>query len=70
MITIIVDTYGEYREMKERAQNYVCRQLTMKKCFSYNHDCDKCYKDNHIKAGIRVIRPAIIPLDSMGKDAL
>ena len=55
MITIIVDTEDEYDEVKEFAQNFVCRQLPFIRCGAYPpNKCDKCFEDNHIKYGIQV----------------
>lgn len=60
MITIIVDNQNEYDDMMKFAENYVCKHLPFATCAMYAPGtCDKCFKDNHIKWGIRVI-----PLDS------
>jgi len=57
MITIIVDTREEYDEMKEVAYGYMCKQLPFGVCGGYKpHTCPKCYKDNHLKCGIRIVQ--------------
>jgi len=57
MITIIVDTAEEYDRMMEVAYAHICRQLPFTVCGKYKpNTCPKCYKDNHLKCGIRVVR--------------
>lgn len=57
MITIIAETAEEYDKMMEVAYSYMCRQLPFCVCGKYKpHTCPKCYKDNHLKCGIRVVR--------------
>lgn len=58
MVTIIVDTKDEYDKVREFAQNFVCRQMSFARCGTYPPtSCDKCFEDNHVKYGIRVIPP-------------
>ena len=62
MITIITDTRPEYDEMMEFVQNYVCRHVSYDECLKYPPNCcDACYKDHHIKCGIRMIEPVDNP---------
>lgn len=62
MITIITDTRTEYIDMMEFAMNYICRQLPFDTCGKYGSGhCLDCYKDHHIKCGIRVIEPVDSP---------
>lgn len=62
MITIITDTRPEYIDMMEFATAYICRQKPFVECLKYpmGH-CRDCYRDNHIKHGIRVIEPVDKP---------
>ena len=69
MITIVVTTQDEYDEMMEFAENYVCRHMSFEECGSYPpNSCDKCYRENHIKFGIRVNSP--VEVDSGSADSL
>ena len=57
MITIIVVDQEEYDVMREFAGNYVCTQTPFTVCGKYEpNTCHKCYRDRHVKCGIRVIR--------------
>lgn len=58
MITIVTDTDEEYEDMLECASTYICRHTPLARCHvKYNHDCEKCFKDNCVTVGIRVIPP-------------
>jgi len=56
MITIIVDNRDEYDDVMNFADLYVCRRVPSSKCDLY-YDCMKCYEENHLRAGIRIIPP-------------
>ena len=57
MITIIVDTAEEYDKMMEVSEQYVCRQMPFYQCLKYKPNaCYKCFKNNHLKCGIRIVR--------------
>ena len=58
MITILFDNKEECDAVIEFAQKYVCLHRSLVECGKYPpNSCDKCYNDNHIKAGIRIISP-------------
>ena len=58
MITIIADTEDELDTVWEFAKNFVCRNMPFTRCGIYPPgSCDKCFEDNHIKYGIRIIPP-------------
>ena len=58
MITIVVNTQDEYEMMMQYAKKYICIRMPFEECAKYPpHSCDTCYRENHIKFGIRVIPP-------------
>ena len=66
MITILVDTEDEYKEMKKFAIKYMCSQIPFNECGEYSPGhCYKCYMVNHEKYGIRVI-----PVDNHNSEHL
>ena len=69
MITIVVTTQDEYDEMMQFAKKYVCMRMSFGECANYPpHSCDKCYRVNHIRFGIRVNSP--VEVDSGSADSL
>ena len=58
MITIIIETKDEYYRAMKIAKDYVCKQMSFTRCGQYPPGfCDKCFEDNHIKCGVRIIPP-------------